>query len=119
MRNTAPCLQNDAPSCSISEKMAALIRGDRVLRSGDSFSYPVAEPSNFPSPRVAAVCAFYRHTGGLGSVGGLDLRQTIARSCECIHAKKRGISGRGHRLLRLAAFCPFVRNYLCLHPTGY
>src|SRR5215469_2054945 len=101
MRNTAPGQQNDAPSCGMGERMAAHIRSDRILRSGDGFSHTVVEPADFPSPRLAAVCTLYRDTGGLGSLGRLHLRQTVARPCERIHAKKGRISGSGHRLLRL------------------
>ena len=60
------------------EEMAAHICSDRILRSGDSFGYPLVDASNFPSPRVAAVCALYRYTGAVGSRGRLELRQTLA-----------------------------------------
>jgi hypothetical protein len=76
--DTAPRLQNHASSSDTIEEMAAHICSDRILRSGDSFGYPLVDASNFPSPRIAAVRALYRDTGALGSGGGLDLRQTLA-----------------------------------------
>jgi hypothetical protein len=62
--------------------MAAHIRSNRILRSGDSFGHSLVDSGNFPSSRVAAVCALYRDTGGLGSRGRLDLRQALEERYE-------------------------------------
>jgi hypothetical protein len=91
--DTAPCLQNHASSSDIIERMAAHIRSDRILRSGDSFGYPLVDSGNFPSSRVAAVCALSGTPAISAAVAGWTLGKPLldpARVCTPRSAALRG-----------------------------
>lgn len=98
--------------------MATHVSGFRIRRGGNRIVLTLVEPGNFSCSERAPIRALHRCAGGVGCRRGLGLRQTVARLCS-MHPKKCGASGRGHRLLGIAAFCTFVCNFLCLDPTGH